>query len=80
MRCKVRSISGFSAHADVNELLAWLGNFAKAGGTDTADRRPKRVFLVHGDPDATGPFAERIRGELGLEVHLPSYRETIALS
>ena len=79
VRCQVRSISGFSAHADVNELSAWLANFAKAGGTDAADGRPKRVFLVHGDPDATGPFAERIRRDLGVEVHLPSYRETISL-
>jgi metallo-beta-lactamase family protein len=80
VRCHVRSISGFSAHADVNELTAWLANFAKAGGADAADGRPKRIFLVHGDPDATGPFAERIRRELGIEVHLPSYRETIPLS
>ena len=79
VRCHVRSISGFSAHADVHELSAWLSNFAKAGGTDTANGRPKRVFLVHGDPDATAPFAERIRRELGFDVHLPSYRETIPL-
>ena len=29
VRCKVRSISGFSAHADESELLAWLGHFAR---------------------------------------------------
>jgi metallo-beta-lactamase family protein len=79
VRCRVRSISGFSAHADVHELSAWLANFAKAGGTDAAAGLPKRVFLVHGDPDATAPFAERIRRELGLDVHVPSYRETVTL-
>ena len=72
------SISGFSAHADVHELTPGSRNFAKAGGTDAADGRPKRVFLVHGDPDATGAFAERIRSELGLDAHLPTYRETAA--
>ena len=80
VRCRVLSISGFSAHADVNELSAWLANFAKAGGSETTDGRPKRVFLVHGDPDATAPFGERIRRELGLDVHIPSYRETITLA
>ena len=28
VRCQIRSISGFSAHADESELLAWLGGFA----------------------------------------------------
>lgn len=80
VRCRVRSISGFSAHADVHELSAWIENFAKAGGTDASNGRPKRVFLVHGDPDATAPFADRLRRELGLDVHLPSYREVISLA
>ena len=80
VRCRVKSISGFSAHADVHELTAWLANFAKAAaGAGAATARPKRVFLVHGDPDATGPFADRIRAELGLDVQLPTYRDTVAL-
>jgi metallo-beta-lactamase family protein len=79
VRCRVRSISGFSAHADENELTAWLGNFARAGGTDASDGRPKRVFVVHGDPDAATAFAERVKRELGLEAVLPKYRETITL-
>ena len=29
VRCQVRSISGFSAHADEHELLDWLGRFAR---------------------------------------------------
>ena len=77
VRCRVVSISGFSAHADVNELTAWLSHFA---GADASADRPQRVFLVHGDPDATAPFAERLRRELGLDVHIPSYRETVQLA
>jgi metallo-beta-lactamase family protein len=49
VRCAVRSISGFSAHADEPGLLAWLGNFIegrKAGDPGV----PRRVFIVHGDP------------------------------
>ena len=79
IRCRVRVISGFSAHADERELDDWLGNFARAGGTNGADGRPKRVFVVHGDPDAAQAFAARIQGELHLEAQLPAYLETVQL-
>ncbi len=73
VRCRIKTISGFSAHADENELAAWLGGFARDGGS------PQRVFVVHGDPDAAAAFAERIRRELKLEAHIPRYRETVTL-
>ena len=79
VRCKVRSISGFSAHADEHELEDWVRNFAGAGGAAAANGRPKTVFVVHGDPDAASAFADRIRGELGLEVQLPSYLQQVVL-
>lgn len=79
VRCRIRSISGFSAHADEHELDDWLGNFARAGGSNGADGRPKRVFVVHGDPDAAEAFAARIRDEMHLEPHLPAYLETVQL-
>jgi len=79
VRCKVRSISGFSAHADEHELEAWVRNFTAAGGADASDGRPKTVFVVHGDPDAAGAFADRIRGDLGLDVQLPTYRQEVVL-
>jgi metallo-beta-lactamase family protein len=77
--CRVRSISGFSAHADERELEAWVRNFAAAGGPTGSDGRPKRVFVVHGDPDAAQAFAERIHTDLGLDAHLPTYKERIVL-
>ena len=70
VRCRVRSISGFSAHADEHELIAWLGHFSK----------PKRVFVVHGDPDAANAFAKRMRDELGMDAYLPAYKETVQLT
>ncbi|TMB48990.1 MAG: MBL fold metallo-hydrolase [Chloroflexi bacterium] len=79
VRCKVRSISGFSAHADEHELEDWVRNFARAGGAAAADGRPKTVFVVHGDPEAASAFADRIRGDMGLEVQLPSYLQEVIL-
>lgn len=77
VRCKVRTISGFSAHADQHELEAWLGHFGRAQATDD---RPKTVSIVHGDPDAAEAFATRIRDELGLVPHVAAHQETIEIA
>lgn len=71
VRCRVRSISGFSAHADEHELAAWLRNFG---------HEPRRVFIVHGDPEAARAFGERVRTELGMDAYLPRHRETVTLA
>ena len=72
VRCRVRSISGFSAHADESELIDWLRHLARA------ERRPRRVFLVHGDPDAVAALEPRVR-ELGLDPYRPAWREEVVL-
>jgi metallo-beta-lactamase family protein len=72
VRCQVRSISGFSAHADESELLDWLRHFAGAR------RKPRRIFLVHGDPEASAALEPRVR-ELGLEAYRPRWREIVEL-
>ena len=74
VRCRVRSVSGFSAHADQHELEAWLGALRPADG------RPKSVFIVHGDPDAADAFAARIRSGLGMDAHVARHRETVTLA
>ncbi|HSM38565.1 MAG TPA: MBL fold metallo-hydrolase [Candidatus Limnocylindrales bacterium] len=74
VRCRIRTISGFSAHADEHELADWLAGFA-----GDAERTPRQVFVVHGDPDAATAFADRIRRELKLVAHIPAYRETVNL-
>lgn len=51
VRAHVYTINGFSAHADLNELLAWQRHAA-----------PERTFLVHGDQDVMRRFGERLEG------------------
>ncbi|HET8785616.1 MAG TPA: MBL fold metallo-hydrolase RNA specificity domain-containing protein [Candidatus Limnocylindrales bacterium] len=77
VRCKVRSIAGFSAHADEGELLDWIRRFA--------DRKrpgdpgfPRKVFLVHGDPDAQVAMEPKVRA-LGFETHIPRWHERVTL-
>ena len=43
VRAEVANIGSLSAHADRGELLHWLGQLPSA---------PKRVFLIHGEPEA----------------------------
>ena len=77
VRLKVRSISGFSAHADESELLHWLANFARdkrPGGAGF----PRRVFLVHGDPEAQIAIEPKVQA-LGFETHIPHWREAVTL-
>ena len=77
VRCQVRSISGFSAHADESELLAWLGNFAH-GKRPGDPGFPRRVFLVHGDPDAQAALLPRVRA-LGFEAEIPVWHQEVEL-
>jgi metallo-beta-lactamase family protein len=77
VRCTIRSISGFSAHADESELLAWLGRFGE--GRRAGDPGyPRRVFLVHGDPDAQIALEPKVRA-LGFGVHVPVWHEQVEL-
>jgi metallo-beta-lactamase family protein len=75
--CQVRSISGFSAHADESELLTWLGAFGEGKAPGDAGF-PRRVFLVHGDPEAQVALEPKVR-ELGFETHVPRWRERVTL-
>jgi metallo-beta-lactamase family protein len=77
VRCKVRSISGFSAHADESELLDWLGRFV-AGKHPGDPGYPRRVFLVHGDPEAQIALEPKVRA-LGLATHIPHWHERVTL-
>ena len=86
VRCTIRSISGFSAHADERELLEWIEGFAPRGadgdggdGGDGGRRVPRTVFLVHGDPEAQTALEPRIRA-LGLATAIPAWRERVILA
>ena len=77
VRCQIRSISGFSAHADESELLDWLANFAR-GKQPGGKGFPRRVFLVHGDPEAQIAIEPKVRA-LGFDTKIPHWRETVTL-
>jgi metallo-beta-lactamase family protein len=77
VRCQVRSISGFSAHADESELLDWLRRFGE-GRRPGDPGYPRRVFLVHGDPEGQIALEPKVR-ELGFATHVPHWHEHVTL-
>ena len=70
VRARVESLHGFSAHADVDGLLAWLRPI----------QGPRAVFVVHGEEAAALDFAALAHRQLGAPTLVPEYGQTVDLS
>lgn len=70
VRARVVQLGGFSAHADRDELMAWLGGLKRA---------PRRVFVTHGEETVSKAFAEHLRARTGWEVFVPQYMDEVIL-
>ncbi len=66
VEAKVATINGLSSHADGDEIMRWIG---------TAPRKPEKVFVVHGQPEAAEHLAARIAGDFGSQVEVPDQGE-----
>jgi metallo-beta-lactamase family protein len=69
-RAEVESITGYSAHADREELRAWIRHL---GGPI------RRAFVVHGEPPALESMAGILREEGIKEVKIPGHGESFDL-
>lgn len=63
VKAKIINVDGFSGHADRAMLDKWI---------DAFEKKPKEVFLVHGEADQMMPFADRIRANHNIVVHTPT--------
>lgn len=70
VQAKIFTIGGFSAHADQNDLLEWVSNFAES--------KPK-VFVVHGEPSSSQELAEKININFGFDARVPLWRDRLIL-
>lgn len=70
VKAKIRTINGFSAHADKEGILKWI---KKIKGL-------KKVFLIHGEKEAQIAFKEELKEKLQLDAHIVSFKEKITLS
>jgi metallo-beta-lactamase family protein len=71
VRAEVANLPMLSAHADADEILRWLGGFA---------RPPRRTFIVHGEAHASAALKARIEDELGWACAVPAQDEAHVLS
>ena len=62
VRAEIATLPGVSGHADAEGLLKWAGSLEK---------KPERVFVVHGEDAVTDAFADRIQAELGFAAVAP---------
>jgi metallo-beta-lactamase family protein len=69
-RAEVESISGYSAHADRDELRSWV---RRLGGPI------RRAFVVHGEPPALEAMATILREEGVRDVQVPKHGESFDL-
>ena len=70
VRARIETIEGFSAHADLDELVDW---FRSLGGL------PRQTFVVHGEEESALSFAETLRQRFGAKVTVPSLGDTPVL-
>ena len=70
VRAEVVNLDMFSAHADRDELLRWLGGF---------ESPPRETFVVHGEPSASDALRHLIDERLGWTVRVPEHQQRVDL-
>jgi len=70
VRARVVQLHSFSAHADRDELLGWLSGLPK---------KPARIFVTHGEPEAARSFAGFLGEKRGWETCVPAWRDCLEL-
>lgn len=70
VRAEVVQLASASAHADSDELVAWLR---------TAPTPPRKAFITHGEPDAADALRLRIERELQWHACIPEFGDVADL-
>lgn len=71
VKAKIYFMDGYSAHADRDEMVRWLG---------TLTSQPKAIFLVHGEDDARADFAQTVQDVYGYKTVIPTWGEVFDLA
>jgi metallo-beta-lactamase family protein len=70
VRAKIHTLGGFSAHADKDALIAWMGRIKN-------DKL--KVFVVHGEESVSLSFAKTIEEKFGYGTYVPKWGEIVDL-
>lgn len=71
VEARIEMIEGFSGHADKDGLLSWIKGF---------NRKPKKIFIVHGEEDAMVELSNEINKELNIDTIIPSMGESFVVN
>ncbi len=70
VRCKIKSIGGYSAHADQAKLLEWLSPIRET---------VEKVYLVQSEIESAQVFAVKARDVLAIDTEIPEGNESIEI-
>lgn len=70
VNAEIKTIDSFSAHADYNEILEWLGGFEVV---------PQKIFLTHGQLKSAESLKEKIEDRFKISVLIPEYGDSFEL-
>lgn len=70
VKAKVVRVNGFSAHADRDELFAWLSEL---------ESPPMKLFIVHGEAESAKALGDYITDQAGWNVMVPGYKDEVSL-
>jgi metallo-beta-lactamase family protein len=70
VNAEIYSLEGFSGHADKEGIIWWLKGFKN---------KPKKMFVVHGEEEATKEMSEKIEEELNIKTHIPELGESLVI-
>lgn len=71
IRAQVVAVDQFSDHADTAELIEWLQTFQEM---------PQVTYLVHGEPNASGPMQVAFERQLKMNVKIAEYMQKVEVS
>ena len=63
VKADICKLEGLSGHADKNGLIEWINGFN--------EKRPKKVFVVHGEDSVCSSFAKLLRDDYGFDAYAP---------
>jgi len=70
VNAKIYSLDGFSGHADKRGIKWWLNGFVD---------KPKKIFIVHGEEEATLEISKEIEKELNIPTYIPELGESLII-
>jgi metallo-beta-lactamase family protein len=70
VNAEIYSLEGFSGHADREGIIQWIKSIKN---------KPKKIFVVHGEEEATKEISGKIEEELTIKTYIPKLGESVSI-